>query len=161
MFRLCFAICLFLANPAFGLSCKAPNFAERFNYIAGVEEVYSLLHGRFQEAGPIPEPVAGQPREFALAFIGKAIGQQGSGETVTIPVIVKTSCVGEWCGPTPPLGENLLLFAEHLDQDHGLNVDACPADYHVNPSLGQLAAIRACMTDLQCGAEEISAFELN
>ncbi len=151
----------FFASPVFALSCKAPNFGEAFNRAAAAEEVYSLVYGRFQEAGPVPEYVQGKPREVVLAFIGKQLGRTGFGEMQTIPVIVKTDCAGDWCGPLPPLGDQTMAFLEQVGSDLVLTSPACPGDYHVNPSLGQISAIRACMSALECGEDEIKAFELN
>lgn len=157
MLRLSLVLSL-LAAPAFGLSCKAPNFGEAFNRAAVAEEVYALVYGRFQEAGPIPEYVEGQPREVVLAFIGKQLGQGGFTETQTIPVIVRTECVSAWCGPIPPLGDQMLVFLEQVGGDNVLTSQACPSDTHINPSFGQLTAIKACMSALNCGPEEIEAF---
>jgi hypothetical protein len=146
-----------MTTPAFGLSCAPPNFGEAFNEAAEAEEVYSLVYGRFQEAGPIPDYVEGQPREFTYAFIGKQLGQSGFSQTQTIPVIIKTECVSAWCGPVPPVDTQVLSFLEHVGSDHVLTSHTCPKDYKVEPSLGEVSAVRACMSNLSCGPEELGA----
>ena len=145
-----------MTTPAFGLSCAPPNFGNAFNEAAAAEEVYSLVRGRFQEAGPIPDYVEGKPREFTYAFIGKQLGQSGFGETVTIPVIVKTECVSAWCGPVPPVDMSMMVFLEQVGADNVLTSHPCPKDYLVKPSLGQISAVRACMSKLECGPDELS-----
>ncbi len=150
-----------LCGPAFALSCKAPNFGENFNEAAAAEEVYSLMYGHIQPADPVPEYQEGKPREFVAAFIGKQLGGSGFSETVTLPVTVKTECVSAWCGPVPPFDEQMLVFIEQVGADLVLTSQACPGTYHLKPSLGQISAVRACMSALQCGAEEISAFADN
>jgi len=145
------------ATPAFGLTCAPPNFGEAFNEAAAAQEVYALMKGRFQEAGPIPELVEGKPREFTYAFIGKQLGQSGFGDTQTLPVIVKTECVSAWCGPVPPVDNELMVFLEQVGSDLVLTSHPCPKDYTVQPSLGQISAIRACMSKLECGPEELTA----
>jgi len=146
-----------MATPAFGLSCAPPNFGNAFNEAAAAEEVYSLVYGRFQEAGPIPELVEGEPREFTYAFIGKQLGQSGFGETQTVPVIVKTECLSAWCGPVPPVDTQLLAFLEQVGGDLVLSSHACPKDFKVEPSLGEVSAVRACMSNLKCGPDELGA----
>lgn len=160
MLRLALALSM-MASPALALSCKAPNFGEAFNRIAEVEEVYNLAYGQLRDAGPIPEYVEGQPREAVVAFVGKMLGQNGFGETQSLPVTVKTECAASWCGPFPAFGEQMLVFLEQGDGELILTSYACPSDYLVNPSLGQVSAIRSCMSALNCGADEIEAFDLN
>ena len=146
-----------MTTPAFGLSCAPPNFGDAFNEAAQAEEVYSLRKGRFQEAGPIPEFVEGTPREFSYAFIGKQLGQSGFGETETLPVIVKTECVSAWCGPVPPVDMEVMVFLEQVGSDHVLTSHPCPKHYTVKPSLGEISAVRACMSKLECGPDELGA----
>lgn len=160
MLRLTLAFFL-VTGPAFGLSCKAPNLGEAFNRIAEVEEIYNLAYGQLRDAGPIPEYVEGQPREVVVAFVGKLLGTNGFGETQSLPVTVKTQCSASWCGPIPPFGEQMLVFLEQGNGELILNSYACPSDYLLKPSLGQVSAIRSCMASLECGADEIEAFELN
>lgn len=152
---------MLIASPSFGLSCKAPNFGEAFNRAAVAEEVYNLGYGQLREAGPIPDYVEGQPREVVVAFVGKLLGSSGFGETQSLPVTLKTNCVSAWCGPIPALGEQMLLFLEQGEGELILTSDACPGQYHLSPSLGQISAIRSCMSALECGPDELSAFELN
>lgn len=158
MLRLTLALVM-LCGPAFALSCKAPNFGENFNDAAAAEEVYSLMYGRIQPAGPVPDYQEGKPREVVVAFIGKQLGRTGFSETVTLPVTVKTECVSAWCGPIPPVDEQMLVFLEQVGADLVLTSQACPGSYHLNPSLGQISAVRACMSALECGAQEIGAFD--
>lgn len=159
MLRFLIAACL-CASQASALSCAPPNFGEAFNRAAAAEEVYSLMYGRFQEAGPIPEYVRGEPREVVLAFVGKQLGRSGFGETMTLPVIVKTECHSAWCGQLPALGDQTMAFLEQVGSDLVLTSHLCQRDFMANPSLGQISAIRACMNALECGTDEIKAFEL-
>ena len=151
---------LVLAGPAFGLSCKAPNFAEDFNRIAAVEEVYSVAYGQLREVGIVPPAVDGEPRSVKMRFVGRMLGQLGFGETGTVDVTVNTTCAGSFCGPLPTTQTPLLAFLEHGDGGMTLRSAACAPDYHINPSLGQVSAIRACMRELNCGADEIDAFTI-
>lgn len=161
MLRLTVAFSLFLSQGAYALSCKAPNFGEDFNRIAAAEEVYSLAYGQFREAGPIPDYQEGQPREVVVAFVGKLMGSRGFGETQSLPVTIKTECASAWCGPIPTLNTQMLVFLEQVPGALQLTSHVCPTNFFANPSLGQISAIRACMTDGTCGDDEMAAFDLN
>lgn len=161
MLRLTVALSLLIAPAANALSCKAPNYGEDFNRIAAAEEVYSLAYGQFREAGPVPEYEDGEPREFVVAFVGKLMGSNGFGETQSLPVTIKTECASAWCGPVPTLETQMLVFLEQVPGALQLTSHVCPTDFFASPSLGQISAIRACMTDGTCGADEIEAFNLN
>ena len=113
--------------------------------------------GGFRRLDPIPEYEEGQPREFTYAFIGKQLGQYGFGETQTIPVIIKTECVSAWCGPVPATETQTMAFLEHVGSDLVLTSDPCPSDFKVQPSLGEVSAVRACMKNLSCGPDELAA----
>jgi len=160
MLRLAVAFTM-ITTPAFALSCKAPNFGEAFNRVAAAEEVYNLGYGQLRDAGPIQEYVEGQPREVVVAFVGKLLGGNGFGETQSLPVTLKTECAASWCGPIPAFGEQMLVFLEQGEGELILTSSACPGDYHLNPSLGQVSAVRSCMSTLECGPDEIEAFDLN
>lgn len=150
-----------LAGPAAALSCMAPNFAEAFNRIAAAEEVYSVFYGQLRATETVPPYVEGQPRSVKMQLVGKELGRRGFSDTGTVDVTVETSCSGSWCGPIPATMTQMLVFLEHTEAGLRLTSHACQSDYHVEPSLGQVAAIRACMKDVQCHADEIAAFDLN
>lgn len=151
-------LAVMMASPAFGLSCKAPNFGEQFNYVAGVEEVYSVGYGQLRPLGEVPPYVDGQPRDVKMRFVGKMLGRLGFGETGTVDVTVKTECAGSFCGPIPTTQTPMLAFLEHQSDGLTLRSAACTPDFLLNPSLGQISAVRACMTSGTCGADEIDAF---
>ena len=149
---------MMLASPAFGLSCKAPNFGENFNRVAAVEEIYSVGYGQLRPLDGVPAYVEGQPRAVKMQFVGKMLGRMGFGQTGTVEVTVRTECAGSFCGPIPTTQTQMLAFLEHQAGGLALRSGACEPDYHLNPSLGQLSAVRACMTAGTCGADEIDAF---
>lgn len=152
-------IAALLAGPAHGLSCKAPNFGEDFNRIAVVEEVYSVGYGQLREVDPVPDEVSGQPRSVRMRFVGKMLGSSGFGQTGAVDVTVNTECAGDWCGPIPTTGTQMLAFLEHRGDGLALRSGACAPDYLLNPTLGQIGAVRACMRLGQCGTAELSAFQ--
>ena len=158
MRRLGLMLFLLGATPAFGLSCKAPNFGEDFNRIAVVEEVYSVGYGQLRPLELVPDYVDGQPRSVKMQFVGKMLGRLGFGETGTVEVTVTTGCAGSFCGPIPTTQTPMLAFLEHKPAGLALRSGACAPDYHLTPSLGQLAAVRACMKAGTCGTDEIDAF---
>ena len=155
------AICaasLLLAGPAFGLSCKPPNFAEAFNRAAAAEEMYSLVYGIF-------EPVVSQDEladAMAAPFIfdGKQLGREGFGQTQAREVTVERSCAGSFCAPFPPTGVPMMVLLEHRGTAQVLNAKPCGDEVMLDPSFGQVGAIRACMGRLECGPDEIAAFEV-
>ena len=156
--RSLFLVFLLGAAPAFGLSCKAPNFGESFNRVAAVEEVYSVGYGQLRPLGEVPPYVDGQPREVKMRFVGKMLGRLGFGETGTVDVTVATECAGSFCGPIPTTQTPMLAFLEHKSGGLALRSGACEPDFHLNPSLGQISAVRACMREGTCGDDEIDAF---
>lgn len=155
------AALMLMAGPAFGLSCQAPNFGQSFNRAVAADEVYSLVYGQLREVAPIPEGVRGQPRTVPMQFVGKVMGANGFSETQTLSVTIETRCAGSWCGTIPTLEKPMLAFFEQREGGLVLTSHACTSDFHLNPSLGQVSAIRACMRAMDCGEDELEAFDLN
>lgn len=150
------AASLFLAAPAHGLSCKPPNFGERFNEAAAAEEVYSLHYGVLTPGLDGDDLADGGSAPYL--FEGKQLGRQGFGETEEIGLILIRECAGSFCGPLPTSGVPLLLLAEHRGDAMVLTADPCGTNVSLEPGFGRVAAIRACMRALACGPEEIEAF---
>ena len=123
--------------------------------------MYSVAYGQLRELDPIPPYVEGTPRSVKMQFVGKMLGRSGFGDTGTVDVTVNTSCAGSWCGPIPTTQTQLLVFLEHKSYGLAISSPACSPDFHLNPSLGQLAAVRACMRDGACGIDELDAFNVN
>lgn len=146
-----------LAGPALGLSCKPPNFGERFNTAAAAEEMYSLVYGAFEPM--VPQDDLADAMAAPFIFDGKQLGREGFGQTQAREVMVERSCAGDFCGPFPPTGVPMMALLEHRGTVQVLNAGPCSNDVALEPSFGQVSAIRACMGSLECGAEEISAFE--
>lgn len=155
LFRIICAVSL-LAGPAFGLSCIPPNFAERFNEAAAAEEMYSLVYGVFEPM--VPEGDLADAEAAPYIFDGKQLGREGFGQTQAREVVVERTCAGSFCGPFPPSGVPMMALLEHRGTAQVLTADPCGNNVKLEPSFGQVGAIRACMTSLECGADEIGAF---
>lgn len=155
MMRLALLLCV-LAGPAFALSCKPQNFAADFNRVAAAAEVYSLVYGELiYEGQSADEPV------LSAQFKGRMFGRVGRGAEEVIPITITRECTGGMCAPVPPPGTVMLAFLEQRGARLHLYSGLCAPDYALNPSLGRIAAIRACMRAGQCGDEELQAFDLN
>lgn len=149
---------LLQANAALALSCKPPNFADDFDRIARAVELYSVAYGTLRLAGPLQSYVTGEAREVLFEFNGKLLGRRG--EKVTREVLLRTECTGSWCGQIPPEGQPMLMFLQNERAGLSLRSGACSGDFYINPSLGKVAAIRACMRKGLCGDAEREAFDL-
>jgi len=151
---------LLLPTHALALSCAAQNFGEDFNRIAEAPELYSILYGSLQSNEAISQAKTSAPREASYTFEGRYIGlrQDQAGE---LTITAKTSCIKSWCGGLPPVETPVLMYVQHDGAALTLASGACVKDFIVNPSLGQVTAIRACMRAGSCGAEEIGAFSQN
>lgn len=146
------------APVANALSCKRPNFAEEFNRVAAAPELYSVVYGTLKAVSPIPSYAPGEPRKVAYVMEGRRMGQRGFRGWEDIDFLAQTGCAGEWCGALPPEGHPVLAFLQHEDVGLTLDVPACSTDFTVAPSLGQVTAIRVCLREGTCGADELDAF---
>ena len=144
------------AQPTLALSCKEPNFADRFNEAAAAEEVYALFLGTLT---PMVEPTdltGTMSAPFRLE--GRQLGRAGFGETTAIDVLIERTCAGSSCGPFPPADTPLLALVEQRGAAMVITADPCSTDISPTPGFGRVAAIRACMRALDCGPSEIDAF---
>lgn len=153
------AICALslLASPAFGLSCKPPNFGEAFNHAAAAEEQYSLVYGVFEPF--VSEEDLADAMAAPYVFNGKQLGREGFGQTQAREVTVERSCAGDFCAPFPPSGIPVMVLLEHRGAAQVFSAAPCTDQIAIDPSFGQVGAIRACMSALECGPDEIGAFE--
>lgn len=145
-----------VAFPTFALSCKPPNFANRFNEAAAAQEVYALFLG---ELVPLVNMDAlSDALSAPYRLEGRQLGRAGFGEDVTVDLSVERTCAGSFCGPFPSSRTPLLVLVENRGAAMVVTSAPCGEDVFLTPSFGQVSAIRSCMRVLECGAEEIDAF---
>lgn len=144
-------------SPASALSCMPPNFADDFNRAAEAEELYSLVYGTMD---PV-EAIDADAMEAEFRLTGRRLGRREFRAEETLRVNVARSCAGEFCAPFPPSGTPMLTLIEHMkDGSFLLEIAPCSGVVHLNPTLGRVSAIRACMRAGKCGPDEHEAFDL-
>ena len=145
-------------GPAAALSCKPPNFALGFNVAADAEELYSLVFGVLSPLGS--EALLANATTARFHLNGRRLGRNAFRPEETLIVEIQRHCVNRTCAPFPKTGSPHLLLVEHRGNDLAMDLRPCGQNLHLNPSLGRVSAIRACMRKGHCGAAEIEAFDL-
>ncbi len=154
------------AAQALALSCAQPNLAEDFNRLDEQPGEYFAVLGTLKAdvaLPPIPERTPeNQNVEGGVSapytFTGQFLSQTGLGETHRVPVRVKVTCTGMWCGEFPAEDTPSMMFIARDGNDLALTLGPCGGPLKANPTEAQQAAMLACFSAATCGPDEIAAF---
>lgn len=129
------------AQPAFGLSCMAPDLIHTLNEAKASETVYNIFVGRFDAPPAKAAPFANNRLPFGLQsqhqrppeivqshFTGYALAQSSRDDSpvTRLPVNIEISCAASWCGHAPAPEADVIAFVEAGEDGHVLRASPCP-----------------------------------
>ena len=144
-----------LAQPAWSLSCVAPDIARDFTRAAESGDIYIVVKGDlFFNETALPggfDRGAMQQREgveIPAWLKGRSLTPDGFTKTFERDVILRVSCIGPWCG-SAARGEHL-AFLRQERQNWVIDLSPCPGMIYAQPTPEQEATVKACFRGEQC-----------
>lgn len=147
-------VCLALLVPgiANALSCLRPDAVRLLEQAQASEATFYIVKGTvtFQEDPNLPERGTKTPTETRARIKGKAMTRAGFLAPFEQNVVIKTSCLGPWCGGLADLdGERIMSIEVAAPDMRVLNIGPCGGD---TVSWDQAAEdrIMACFLENNC-----------
>lgn len=147
-----------MSQPAFALSCMAPDLARDYAHAAQSDDTYILVRGQlyFDEAA-LPDRTDERTSRGRVSFdiegwlAGHSLTDEGFSKPFERDVILRVSCLGPWCGGTAK-GEHL-AFLRQEDRQWVMELNPCPGMTYAHPSAEQEATALACFRGEDCQVE--------
>lgn len=146
-----------LAEPAFALSCAAPDIARDFERAAQSEDTYIIVKGDlFLDETELPDRTdqrtsrARSSVDITGWLAGYSLTKEGFTKRFERDVILRVSCLGPWCGGTTK-GDHL-AFLRLEDRRWVMQIAPCPGMTYANPTAGQEQKALACFRGDRCEA---------
>ena len=146
-----------LAEPAFALSCAAPDIARDFEGAAQSEDTYIIVKGDlFLDETELPDRTdqrtsrARSSVDITGWLAGYSLTKDGFTKRFERDVILRVSCLGPWCGGTTK-GDHL-AFLKLEDRQWVMQIAPCPGMTYANPTAEQEQKAVACFRGDRCEA---------
>ncbi len=146
-----------LAEPAFALSCAAPDIARDFERAAQSEDTYIIVKGDlFLDETELPDRTdqrmsrARNSVDITGWLAGYSLTKDGFTKRFERDVILRVSCLGPWCGGTTK-GDHL-AFLRLEDRRWVMQIAPCPGMTYANPTAEQEQKALACFRGDRCEA---------
>ncbi|MCR9108318.1 hypothetical protein [Marivita sp. XM-24bin2] len=144
-----------LSQPAFALSCLAPDITRDYQKAAQSDDTYILVKGDlFFDEAVLPERTeqrSSRSRDRVDVdgwLSGYSLTKDGFTKRFERDVILRVSCLGPWCGSTSK-GEHL-AFLRQEDRQWVMELSPCPGMTYADPSPEQEATALACFRGEPC-----------
>jgi hypothetical protein len=149
------ALCLALAQPAWALSCMAPDMSRDYARAAQSDETYIVVKGdlHFDETALPDRADERQSRQRdSIDIPGWLAGRSLTADGFTKPferdVILRVSCLGPWCGGTEK-GPHL-AFLKQEDRQWVMEIGPCLGMTYFDPTKAQEATVAGCFRGKTC-----------
>ncbi|MDP4991081.1 MAG: hypothetical protein NWQ37_07730 [Marivita lacus] len=146
-----------LAEPAFALSCAAPDIARDFERAAQSEDTYIIVKGDlFLDETELPDRTdqrtsrARSSVDITGWLAGYSLTKDGFTKRFERDVILRVSCLGPWCGGITK-GDHL-AFLRLEDRRWVMQIAPCPGMTYANPTAEQEQKALACFRGDRCEA---------
>jgi len=148
------------ASSAFALSCAQPHVERSFNRWVDSDQTYYIGVGSIRPTSALPKiPNSGRlggsfgknkPIEANYLFSGELL-DGNRGHSVELPITVRVSCAGPWCGGFPKgVASGLMALRGVGLQSLTLDIGPCPgAIFPVETE----ATVQTCIRDGRCGKQ--------
>jgi len=142
---------LFLASPAFALSCMRPSVEAAFMRVHEAAEIYVPVLGQFTGFEPRKDSKSPTPedRVFTAHFSGSTFTSRGKGRALDIKVAVTETCLASWC-PHLPANTEMLTFLRRDGDGYAIEINACGGNAFSDPTPDQIKSMRACLSKMTC-----------
>lgn len=144
-----------LAQPAFALSCMAPDIARDYQQAAQSDDTYIVVKGNlFFDETELPDRIdqrtsrARDSVDVEGWLAGFSLAKNGFTRRFERDVILRVSCLGPWCGHTVK-GEHL-AFLKQEDHQWIMQINPCPGMTYATPTAEQEQTALACFRGEGC-----------
>ena len=144
-----------LAQPAFALSCMAPDIARDYQQAAQSDDTYIVVKGNlFFDETELPDRIdqrtsrARDSVDVEGWLAGFSLAKNGFTRRFDRDVILRVSCLGPWCGGTVK-GEHL-AFLKQEDHQWIMQINPCPGMTYATPTAEQEQTALACFRGEGC-----------
>lgn len=146
------------SQPAFALSCMAPDIARDFQQAAQSDDTYIIVKGDlFFDESDLPDRVdqrtsrARDSVDLEGWLAGFSLTKDGFTKRFERDVILRVSCLGPWCGGT--VKAEHLAFLKQEDRQWVLQINPCPGMTYASPTVEQEQKALACFRGESCQAD--------
>lgn len=144
-----------LAQPAFALSCMAPDIARDYQQAAQSDDTYIVVKGNlFFDETELPDRIdqrtsrARDSVDVEGWLAGFSLAKNGFTRRFERDVILRVSCLGPWCGGTVK-GEHL-AFLKQEDHQWIMQINPCHGMTYATPTAEQEQTALACFRGEGC-----------